>query len=175
MKFKIFLLYIYYLSFVFSLYLKLPARNIVTLHLECFNERYNLLHVGISFDNNKEQIRFDYRPFNNKLTYLTTEEERKNAEVMFPLANMTSEQIQIFNYYRNELIFDTKDIYKKDVFWGITEKSQKEILDYERNILALKKYRIGIYDCRHYVNDFTIWCLDKKTPIWKLDQIWNKF
>ena len=34
--------------------------NKVYLHLEKFNERYNLLHVGISFDDDFRKIRYDY-------------------------------------------------------------------------------------------------------------------
>ena len=38
-----------------------------------------------------------------------------------------------------------------------------------------KKYRVGIYDCRHYVNRFTRWSLDKPTPVWKLHRLWEKY
>ena len=37
-----------------------------------------------------------------------------------------------------------------------------------------KKYILGIYDCRHYVNKFTEWSLDKPTPIWKLNRLWDE-
>ena len=38
-----------------------------------------------------------------------------------------------------------------------------------------KKYILGIYDCRHYVNKFTDWCLDKPTPVWELYSLWNQY
>ena len=37
-----------------------------------------------------------------------------------------------------------------------------------------KKYRIGLYDCRHYVRDFTKWCIEKPTPVWSLNKLWNE-
>ena len=46
-----------------------PTR--VNIHLEKFNRRFNLLHIGISFDDSKRKVRFDYRSYyNNYNTYV---------------------------------------------------------------------------------------------------------
>ena len=54
----------------------------------------------------------------------------------------------------------------KKIFWGYTNRSLEEIIDYEKNIEY--KYFLGIYDCRHYVNNLTQWSCNKATPIWQL-------
>ena len=74
---------------------------------------------------------------------------------------------------RNLIIFDTKNIKKKNIFWGITNKTQYEIIEFEKDISINRRYKLGLYDCRHFVNEFTIWCLGKETPIWKLKNLWN--
>ena len=38
-----------------------------------------------------------------------------------------------------------------------------------------RRYKLGIYDCRHYVNKFTQWCLYKPTPIWDLHLLWEEY
>tara|TARA_B100001093_G_C26839333_1_gene1019805 strand:+ start:1272 stop:1796 length:525 start_codon:yes stop_codon:yes gene_type:complete len=170
---RLIFLFIYFINIVaFSLPF-LKEQNQVVLHLEKFNEKFNLLHVGISFNNNRDIIRFDFRPHNYGKTYLTTEKDRMNFDFIFPDANGEDKYINLFEDYRNTLIFDTENIYKKNVFWGITNKSQNEILEFERDVLINRRYKLGLYDCRHFVNEFTIWCLDKPTPIWKLKNLWN--
>ena len=151
----------------------LKEQNKVVLHLEKFNKKFNLLHIGISFNNDDEIIRFDFRPHNYGKSYLTTESDRLNFNLLFPDSGVDDDFINLFNEYRNTLVFDTDNIYKKNIFWGITNKSHNDILNYERDILRKKKYKIGLYDCRHFVNEFTIWSLDKPTPIWKLKKLWD--
>ena len=75
----------------------------------------------------------------------------------------------------NPIIFDTNNIDKKNIFWGYTNKTHEEILTFERKNLIYKKYKVGLYDCRHFVNDYTLWCLDKPTPIWRLNRLWNLY
>lgn len=172
---RLILFFIYFLKVLsFNLPIIGNEKNIVTLHLEKFNQKYNLLHIGISFNNNINIIRFDYRPFNNGKSYLTTDKDRLNANLLFPDANVNTEMSTLFNNYRNVLIFDTKNINKKNIFWGITNKTQTDIIEYEKEFLISKPYRVGLYDCRHYVNDFSSWCLNKQTPIWRLNQLWDE-
>ena len=140
----------------------------VLLHLECFNELNNMYHIGISFHEKTRNIRFDYRAFNDGRSYETTEKQRLNVYDMFPdnpLKFYTDQKLYVqYRKYMEER--------SKTILWGETNKSMKEIVEYEENLH--KRYIIGIYDCRHYVHDFTYWCMNKATPIWKLDELWYK-
>ena len=127
-----------------------PKTTQVTIHLEKFNEKFNLLHIGISFDDTKRNIRFDYRPnYNNYNTYDY---------------NHSS-----FGFLINPII----DNIGKNIIWGSTNKTIEEILEFEKTLH--KKYILGINDCRHYVSKFTEWCLYNSTPIWKLHTIWDEY
>tara|TARA_Y100000591_G_C21616942_1_gene585804 strand:- start:148 stop:636 length:489 start_codon:yes stop_codon:yes gene_type:complete len=141
-----------------------PKQNTkVIIHLEKFNEKYNLLHIGISFKRNFKTIRYDYRPFceNEPYNYETTNINRLNPRDIFPDTHLL-----------NNLEMSDK-IKKKDIFWGETNKTLEEIEEYEKTLH--KKYILGINDCRHYVNKFTDWVLHKPTPIWKLNNLWNNY
>ena len=59
------------------------------------------------------------------------------------------------------------------IYWGETHKTFEEIELFEQTLQ--KKYILGIHDCRHYVNKFSIWAVNKKTPIWKLNTLWNTY
>jgi hypothetical protein len=127
---------------------------IVNLHLEKFNKYYNLYHIGISFKNENENkiIRYDYRPF--------CEEKSLN----------TNQLIIIDKFYKLLL---SKTIENITIFWGETNKTLEEIEVFEKTLQ--KKYILGIHDCRHYVNSFSLWTLNKKTPIWKLHKFYKKY
>lgn len=58
------------------------------------------------------------------------------------------------------------NLYSKTIFWDYSNKTIKEIIDYEKNLDY--KYILGIYDCRHYVKNLTKWASDNPTPVWKL-------
>ncbi len=62
----------------------LTSKTKVYLHLEEFNPRYNLLHIGISFNNLNKNLRYDFRAFNDGKSCLTTGMDRYNPEQMFP-------------------------------------------------------------------------------------------
>lgn len=170
---RLIFLFIYFIN-IYSFSLPFfKEQNKVILHLEKFNEKFNLLHIGISFNNDRDIIRFDFRPHNYGKTYLTTEKDRMNLNLLFPDMSADDNFVNLFEEYRNTLIFDTENIYKKNIFWGVTNKTQNEILEFERDVLINRRYKLGIYDCRHFVNEFTLWCLDKPTPIWKLKNLWD--
>lgn len=170
---RILFLFIFFINIFGYNLATLKEQNRVILHLEKFNQKFNLLHIGISFNNNNNIIRFDFRPHNYRKTYITTDSERLNFNLLFPDLVADDNFINLFNEYRNSIVFDTENIYKKNILWGITNKTQNEILEFEREVLIKKRYKVGIYDCRHYVNDFSIWSLDKPTPIWNLKYLWN--
>ena len=146
----------------------------VVLHLEKFNQKYNLLHIGISFCNNNKILRYDYRAFNEGKSCITSDINRRDITLMFPdlilPAKLTDKS---YIEYTEIIENDKNNQYSKDIFWGITNKTFQEIIDYEKTIN--KKYKLGIYDCRHYVNHFTKWCLNKPTPIWKLNELWDEY
>ena len=58
------------------------------------------------------------------------------------------------------------NLYSKTIFWDYSNKTIKQIIEYEKNLDY--KYILGIYDCRHYVKNLTKWASDNPTPIWKL-------
>lgn len=119
----------------------------VYLHLEKFSNLFNLLHIGISFTNTSYILKYDYRPFSKIGNYLTIN------------TNLTE------NIYYN---FKFK---KKIIFWGYSNKSFQEIIEFEKSLN--NRYILGIYDCRHYVRHFSSWALNKPTPVWKLKKLWK--
>jgi hypothetical protein len=60
----------------------------------------------------------------------------------------------------------------KTIYWGETDKTLEEVQLFEKSLQ--KKYILGINDCRHYVNRFSRWALNKRTPIWNLHKLWNQ-
>ena len=147
---------LYFLSF------SLPPMNgqkQVFLHLEKFNQKYNLLHIGISFKDEAKTIRYDFRPFCDDIeSYETSPVNRMSESVIF--------HDNIFEHLEMPTDFE-----KKNIFWGETNKTFEEIEEFEKTLH--KKYILCYYDCRHYVREFTTWALNKSTPVWFLDEIWN--
>jgi len=152
------------LSFLVAV-LTFSVKN-VYLHMEKFNERFNLLHTGISFSDNYKTVRYDFRPFSTGGTYETKTESRIDSEALFPTLNLPQEFNEHFRNHRQEL--ETKTIK-----WDKTNKTWKEISDFEIESLCTKRYILGVYDCRHYTRDFTIWCCNNPTPVWNLDILWK--
>ena len=75
-------------------------------------------------------------------------------------------------YNIENINFLNKNLYDETLFWGYTNKTLKQIIDYESNLEY--KYILGIYDCRHYVRNLTTWSMNKPTPIWKLSKLLKK-
>jgi len=137
----------------------------VHLHLEKFNNELNLYHIGISFKNDDTILRYDYRPFCEPSiceyktinSISTTSTGLVNKEVRF-----------IDKLYR---FYIPENVPNKTIYWGETSKTLDEVVEFEKTMQ--KKYILGINDCRHYVNRFSRWALNKRTPIWSLDKLWN--
>tara|TARA_Y100000389_G_C17359066_1_gene462691 strand:- start:181 stop:633 length:453 start_codon:yes stop_codon:yes gene_type:complete len=145
-------------KFIFSILL--PTK--VYLNIEKVNPI--ITHTGITFINNKNSLRYDFRAFNNNDNYITTEESRKNINEMFPKINPYFFELKGFNQHREDI-----KLYSKQIYLGYTNYSLQEIIKYEKTIN--KNYILGIHDCRHYTNDLTQWCLNYSIPIWDLDSI----
>jgi len=148
-----------------------PINNIKTspnldvhLHLEKFNDQLNLYHIGISFKNEDTVLRYDYRPFCDptKCEYKTL----ISSTSVSPVLN--SELRFVDKLYR---FYIPENVPNKTIYWGQTSKTLDEVIQFEKTLQ--KKYILGINDCRHYVNRFSRWAVNKQTPIWKLDKLWN--
>ena len=140
----------------------------VHLHLERFNEDLNLYHIGISFKNNNRLLRYDYRPFcePNKCEFKTINSVISTSTTISPVLNKELRLVdKLYRFYIPE------NVPNKTIYWGETTKSLEEVEQFEKTMP--KKYILGINDCRHYVNRFSRWALNKRTPIWSLDKLWN--
>jgi hypothetical protein len=163
LKLVVLFLKIQYASF-FSMPLNNPKTQ-VNLHLERFNDVFNLYHIGISFKNNNSILRYDYRPFcePNKCDYKTVNSISVNSIIV-----STKQQTFLDKLYR---LLIPENVPNKTIYWGETSKSLEEVEQFEKTIH--KKYILGINDCRHYVNRISLWALNKRTPIWSLEKLWN--
>jgi hypothetical protein len=144
----------------------------VFIHLEQFNKRYGLLHIGISFENNYKILRYDFKKDGEN--YLTVSKLK-----FIPDSIMYLNGEFIVDDYIPETYDILKSRYNKNVEvetvtipWGITNYSFKEIEEFEESLHM--KYILGIYDCRHYVRRFTKWATCKATPVWKLHLLWKE-
>jgi hypothetical protein len=141
-------------------------KTLVHLHLEKFNNDLNLYHIGISFKNEDTIIRYDYRPFcePSKCEFKTI-----NSIGVSSTSVINNEVRFIDKLYR---FYIPENVPNKTIYWGETSKTLTEVVEFEKTLQ--KKYILGINDCRHYVNRFSRWALNKRTPIWKLDKLWNQ-
>lgn len=57
------------------------------------------------------------------------------------------------------------------IFWGHTNKSLDEIIDYEKKLFRNYKYILGFNDCRHYTRILANWTTNKPTPIWRIQNM----
>jgi hypothetical protein len=169
LKLALLFLGIQYASF-FSMPL-INQKTQVNLHLERFNDDFNLYHIGISFKNNNSLLRYDYRPFcePNKCDFKTVTND-VNAISVNSNGAVASNKQQTFidKLYR---FYIPENVPNKTIYWGETSKSLEEVEQFEKTLP--KKYILGINDCRHYVNRISLWALNKRTPIWSLEKLWN--
>ena len=143
----------------------------VHLHLEKFNNELNLYHIGISFKNEDIVLRYDYRPFCDptKCEYKTINNIGVSS-IGVPSTSVINKEVRLIDKIYKFYIPET--LPNKTIYWGETSKTLDEVVEFEKTLQ--KKYILGINDCRHYVNRFSRWALNKRTPIWKLDKLWNQ-
>ena len=137
----------------------------VHLHLEKFNNELNLYHIGISFKNEDIVLRYDYRPFCDP----TKCEYKTINNIGVSSTSVINKEVRLIDKIYKFYIPET--LPNKTIYWGETSKTLDEVVEFEKTLQ--KKYILGINDCRHYVNRFSRWALNKRTPIWKLDKLWN--
>lgn len=134
---------------------RVPLR--VTVHMELFQPRLRLLHTGISFRNGRRCVRFDFRPFHDGGSYVTTATERRALRHLPPdLATLHAPSMP-----------------RRDAHWGVTDRTFDEILDFEATHLARRRYVLGVYDCRHYVSEFATWAVQRPLEVWRLHALWE--
>ena len=75
---------------------------------------------------------------------------------------------EFLRYTMEDSLFETCDIY-----WGTSNKSLIDIINYEKTLN--KNYILVFNDCRHYTNKLTKYALNKPTPIWKLNKLFNQY
>ena len=156
----------------------------VHLHLEKFNNDLNLYHIGISFKNEDTILRYDYRPFcePSKCEFKTLKSVSGATDIIDITGSTdisVATDISISPILNKDLQFVDKlyrfcipeNVPNKTIYWGKTSKTLTEVVEFEKTLQ--KKYILGINDCRHYVNRFSRWALNKRTPIWSLDELWN--
>jgi hypothetical protein len=146
----------------------------VHLHLERFNDDFNLYHIGISFKNNNNTLRYDYRPFcePNKCEFKTLSyNDNANNDNNDNTINVIVSNKQLTFVDKLYRFYIPENVPNKTIYWGETSKTLEEVEQFEKTLQ--KKYILGINDCRHYVNRISLWALNKRTPIWSLEKLWN--
>lgn len=123
----------------------------VRLNIERFSQKPRLLHVGITFSSDCKRIRYDYHPFRSRgVPYVS---DISDTEAIIDSATS---------------LYGTVD-----VPWGVTSKTWAEIQHYELHHLSQRRYILSVYDCRHYVRDFTTWAVGRPSPIWRLHELYD--
>ena len=147
----------------------------IYIHLEKFNERLNLLHIGVSFVEGNKCARFDFRSAEEDqisfMTYSTNPLRAFALQFYNKLLKIREGDIYPFEFLRYKMedsVFETCDIY-----WGLSNKSLMDIINYEESLN--KRYILAFNDCRHYSRKLTEYSLNKPTPVWKLNKLFNQY
>ncbi len=144
----------------------------VYLHLEKFHEPLNLLHTGISFSDGFKNVRYDFRPFGTSgRSYETSANDLLEFERLFPVAVT---QDFVTDEFREDFRRHREELQTKTILWGVTNKTWKQIADFELEHLCPKRYILGVYDCRHYTRDLSLWSCNNATPVWTLRLLWDR-
>ena len=161
--FKFLIFIIFFVSRIHTYNLHFPyskSNTKIYVHLEKFNEKYNLIHIAVSFTENTKTIRCDFSPYNKQTINYINLNSYNYLENIYP---------RILNIIKKEKIEDIKSV---KLFWGFTNKTIDEIIMYEK--IINKCYILGINDCRHYSHKLTKWTINKPTPIWKLNKLFKE-
>ena len=156
--------------------------NIVLFSIFILN---NLNHcTKTSYINNKKNIiTFDYKnpikelDIKNNIDFFLNKKTKIyiHLEQLIPYTNIYHIGVSFKKVFRSirydlrwidiPLVYNTKTK-SYDLFWDYSNYNIDEIIKYEKNLEF--KYILGIYDCRHYVRNLTLWACNNPTPIWKL-------
>ena len=159
----------------YSFYIPKFYKTRTFIHIEKFNPRFNLFHIGVSFTQGNRYARFDFRESKSEISFMKYSNNPLSV-LSLHLFKKSLLKISEDNYYPNEYLpfnFEN-DLYESvNIFWGISNKSLDEIIEYEKSIN--KNYILGFNDCRHYSRKLTKWTTNYPTPIWKLKNLYSKY
>ncbi len=160
----------------------LILNNIVLFSIFILN---NLNHCTKTcyVSNKKNIITFNYKnpikelDIKNNIDFLLNKKTKIyiHLEQLIPYTNIYHIGVSFKKVFRSirydlrwidiPLVYNTKTK-SYDLFWDYSDYNIDEIIKYEKNLEF--KYILGIYDCRHYVRNLTLWACNNPTPIWKL-------
>lgn len=145
----------------------------------------NLNHcTKTSYINNKKNIiTYNYKnpikdlDIKNNIDFLLNKKTKIyiHLEQLIPYTNIYHIGVSFKKVFRSirydlrwidiPLVYNTKTK-SYNLFWDYSNYNIDEIIKYEKNLKF--NYILGIYDCRHYVRNLTLWSCNNPTPIWKL-------
>ena len=184
---KLFLFFIYLLNYnkyiMHSLFKKyyIKEKKIENLH----NKKFHLLldninNNNIIVSNNKNIINQK-----NEIDFILNKKIKVyiHLEQLFSKTNIYHVGITFksinksLRYDINGINIPISDFYNKNlitrtIFWDYSNKTLAEVEKYEESLNY--KYFLGLYDCRHYVQDLTMWSTNKSSPVWKLGRLIKK-
>ena len=160
----------------------LILNNIVLFSIFILN---NLKHcTKTTYINSKKNIiTFDYKntikdlDIKNNIDFFLNKKTKIyiHLEQLIPYTNIYHIGVSFKKVFRSirydlrwidiPLVYNTKTK-SYDLFWDYSDYNIDEIIKYEKNLKF--NYILGIYDCRHYVRNLTLWSCNNPTPIWKL-------
>ena len=112
------------------------------------------------------------------LTYIHLDKFDKNLNLIhIGISFEQGDKIVRYDYRKNKILIrkislEGDKLNELKIYWGLSKKSLIEIENYQK-ILNKKKYILAINDCRHFTRDLTDWALEKPTPIWKLNKLYE--
>jgi len=121
--------------------------------------------------------------FSSKRVYIHLERFNKRPSLIHTGISFTDEAKTVRYDFRSRPFhngtYETTDIKSecntRTIKWGETSRSWEDISRFELQQLCKNQYVLGVYDCRHYTRDFTLWSCPNlpSTPVWKINELWD--
>lgn len=165
---------------------KFNPKNIIN-NIDIY-ENYKIVFNNLNYNINIILSKYKFLQ-NNTILNITNKFSPKtkvyiHVEKLFPIIPIYHIGITFTNF-RRTIRYDVGQAHKirlltpiikitdsQTIFWGYSNKTIKEIINYEKSINH--KYILGINDCRHYTRKLAIWSTNRSIPIWKIKSIINK-
>tara|TARA_Y100000992_G_scaffold256861_1_gene190500 strand:- start:211 stop:717 length:507 start_codon:yes stop_codon:yes gene_type:complete len=158
--------------------------NIMLFSIFIFNHYLNNKYINNKYINNENNIiKSNYKntlknyEINNNIKFFLNKKTKIyiHLEQLIPYTNIYHIGITfkcMFTNIRYDLrwidipLINNITTNSYTLFWDYTDYTIDDIIFYEKSLNY--KYILGVYDCRHYVRNLTIWACNNPTPIWKL-------